>query len=76
MEDIELCACGKPLHYAAPENLKYTERMIELMGPNMLITQASTGRTWVVPRHYIALHGLVGNQLEETAKKYGFAEVQ
>jgi hypothetical protein len=66
---VTYCHCGKPLHY--------TDRTIELMvtelvrqlGEHIKITV--DGRTWLVQRHYIALHGIKGSELPHL----GFQEV-
>lgn len=52
----ELCACGHPLHYSVPALRAAVEDLMTRLGPEILVTVA--GRTWRVPRHYIALHGL------------------
>jgi hypothetical protein len=52
----ELCACGQPLHYTNATTRAYVDRMIEALGPDVPVTV--DGRTWLVQRHYIALHGL------------------
>ena len=51
-----MCPCGRPLHYANPESQARIERMIRTLGPEIPVT--ILGRTWLVSRHYIALHGL------------------
>jgi len=65
----ELCHCGKPLHYEDPEARAFVERLIELKGSHTLITVA--GRTWLVARHYIALHGVKAAELPTL----GFKEI-
>ncbi len=64
-----LCACGLPLHYSDPGLQALVEDLIDLVGPDMNITV--TGRTFRVPRHYIALHGVNAQELP----KLGFPEV-
>lgn len=54
----ELCACGRPLHYTSDDVRGAVEALISLLGPNIRVVVA--GRTYLVPRHYIALHGLKG----------------
>jgi hypothetical protein len=41
-------------------------------GLNVAVTVS--GRTWLVSRHFIALHGLKAAELPELAKRYGFIE--
>ena len=50
------CACGRPLHYSDPTIQRMVESLIEQNGPNVVISVGS--RSWLVQRHYIALHGL------------------
>jgi hypothetical protein len=57
----ELCHCGKPLHYTDPVDEMKVRGFIEELGECMEI-QTPAGR-WVVPRHYIALHGLTAEEL-------------
>jgi hypothetical protein len=66
---VELCACGQPLHYTDPARRAWVEDCIARLGP---VVQVTLGlRTWVVPRHYIALHGLRAAELPGL----GFPEV-
>jgi hypothetical protein len=52
----ELCWCGRPLHYRDQGVRRSVETMIKRMGPNVVVTTAAG--SFLVPRHYIALHGL------------------
>ena len=63
----EKCACGRYLHYVDTGMRKYVEEQIANLGPNVKVT--IEGRSWMVPRHYIALHGLWH------IKEMGFEEV-
>ncbi len=65
----ELCHCGRPLHYSDAEIRKIIERLIEREGPTILVTVDQ--RSWLVPRHYIALHGLRATEIASL----GFEEV-
>lgn len=65
---MEQCHCGQPLHYTSLYVKGLVEEMIRLHGPTILVT--IEGRTWKVPRHYIALHGLKGSEVPGL----GFAE--
>lgn len=56
MKTTEMCHCGQPLHYLSVEASRLTEDLIRTRGTHVLVTV--DGRTWRVPRHYIALHGL------------------
>ena len=73
INDQEMCACGKPLHYVDREKRRIVDDMISRLGPE---TRVSVGtRTWLVQRHFIALHGLIAEELPELATKHGFKEV-
>lgn len=58
---MKMCHCGEPLHYASEESLQYMERMVEALGEYIEV-QVPSGR-FRVPRHYIALHGLVASEV-------------
>jgi hypothetical protein len=60
-EPTKLCLCGKPLHYTDLKLKEFVEKQVELMGECTKVTVG--GRTWLVPRHYIALHGLKAEDL-------------
>lgn len=66
----KLCACGKPLHYVSPEARALVERMIDQLGENIVVTLGD--KSYSVPRHFIALHGLVPDNLV----RYKFEEVE
>jgi hypothetical protein len=70
----EYCACGAPLHYTNSFTREYMESMVKRLGENIRV-QVS-GRTWLVPRHYIALHGVMGAEIEQLAQEFGFPEVK
>jgi hypothetical protein len=72
IDDMEMCACGKPLHYLDRSKRVIVEEMIGRLGKETPVSVE--GRTWMVPRHFIALHGLIAEELPELAKKYGFKE--
>lgn len=55
------CHCGKPLHYSDPAVQKQVEDLVEDKGECIEVTVS--GITWLVPRHYIALHGLKGDEV-------------
>jgi hypothetical protein len=64
-----LCHCGRPLHYSNPTIQQFVEALIAQKGEYQPVTVS--GRTWLVQRHYIALHGLKGGELPSL----GFKEV-
>ncbi len=65
----ERCACGRPLHYSDPRVEALVRDLVARLGPTMPVSTG--GRTWLVPRHYIALHGLNADELP----RLGFTEV-
>lgn len=65
----EMCHCGKPLHYTNPVMQGVVTELIEATGPYITVTVA--GRTWLVQRHYIALHGLTAAEVASL----GFREI-
>jgi hypothetical protein len=66
------CHCGEPLHYHHPSIEAWVNRTISEKGPYVPVTQQSSGRTFLVQRHYMALHGIK----EEELDKMGFEEVK
>jgi hypothetical protein len=66
---VDGCPCGRPLHYRDPLIQAVIEEMIERLGTHLPITVGR--RTWLVPRHYIALHGVKASELPHL----GFPEV-
>jgi len=57
----EFCACGRPLHYgSAAARLKVVDLILRL-GPDTTVIIGD--RRFRVQRHYIALHGLRGQDL-------------
>lgn len=65
-----LCYCGQPLHYSDVALYATVKRMIRLLGPDVRVIAG--GRTWFVPRHYVALHGLK----EQEITTLGFIELK
>jgi hypothetical protein len=70
---MEMCACGRPLHYTDPNNYRRVQAFVEELGPTLHVHCG--GRSWLVPRHFIALHGLKASDLPALAAQYGFKEV-
>ena len=65
----EMCHCGRPLHYTDPVVEQMVRRLIEQTAEYVPVTVG--GRTWLVQRHYIALHGLRAQELPNL----GFDEI-
>jgi hypothetical protein len=66
-----LCRCGKPwLHYNSPEIQRVVEELVAKHG-EFIPVRNGEGRCWLVPRHYIALHGIK----EQELATLGFEEI-
>ena len=61
------CACGKPLHYQDKKVQQIIETMVTKLGKEVKVTVEN--KTYLVQRHYIALHGLKANELPELEKQ-------
>lgn len=59
---IVMCHCGQPLHYSDPAVRRKIEALMRDLGPNQVVHLPGKG-TWLVPRHYIALHGLKATEV-------------
>jgi len=59
-----MCARGKPPHYNDPHIRALVEKMIELEGEEIKVRVGR--RTWLAPRHFIALHGLRAADLPDS----------
>lgn len=70
MADI-MCHCGKPLHYSDPALQAFVEYHVQKLGADVPVRVFETDRVWLVPRHYIALHGLKAEEIGSL----GFKEV-
>lgn len=65
-----MCHCGKPLHYSDANIQRVIEGFVREFGEYLTVTV--DGRSFRVPRHYIALHGLKG----EEVPRLGFEEIR
>jgi hypothetical protein len=66
---VDRCYCGRALHYPDPTLQRVVEKLIAAHGARVIVTVGK--RSWLVPRHYIALHGLKASELPDL----GFEEV-
>jgi hypothetical protein len=66
------CQCGQPLHYQNPDIGKMVEELIEIRGEYIEVQVARNFKTYMVSRHFIALHGLKGKDVS----KMGFMEAE
>jgi hypothetical protein len=69
----DVCPCGRPLHYRAPGVQAYVESLIHDLGSDIEV--ATPDGTFLVPRHYIALHGISARTLRAVAAQYSWKEV-
>ncbi len=63
MKNIDICHCGKPLHYSDKSIEDKMNKIIAEKGRYIAVTCHSDMITYKVDRHYIALHGLKGSEL-------------
>jgi len=62
MEELNVnCHCGRPLHYQNKAIEMMVKAMVRRQGEYVRVTLE--GRTWLVQRHYIALHGIRSRDL-------------
>lgn len=66
------CHCGKPLHYSDWGIHYLVDSIIAERGGDQYIPVTVGKRTWLVQRHYIALHGLKAKELP----RLGFEEIR
>jgi hypothetical protein len=59
------CACGRPLHYINIDVEEIVKRYSKKLGELVEITTANG--TFLVQRHYIALHGINAKDLDKLA---------
>ncbi len=69
-----MCACGKPLHFTNKINERNVEILVRELGECAKV-ETPKG-TYMVPRTYIALHGIKSAEIPSLAQQYGFAKVQ
>ena len=78
IDPTERCVCGELLlqHYRDkhPEEERYIREMVAQLGP--LVTVKTAEGAWLVPRHFIALHGISAKAMPALATQYGFARVE
>jgi hypothetical protein len=66
------CACGLALHYVDATIRAYVQHAVETKGPT--VPMSASGKTWLVPRHYLALHG--PDALADVAARYRFQRIK
>jgi len=70
---IDTCPCGLPLHYENRREQAMVEALIDKFGEAMAV-RTTTG-SWLVSRHFAALHGIDASTLAAEAARYGFAQI-
>lgn len=66
---MEMCHCGLPLHYQDKNIEAEMIKTVEEKGSHVPVI--ANGHTFMVPRHFIALHGIKARKLH----LMGFEEV-
>lgn len=66
----ELCDCGRPLHYNDSAVASAVHALVSELGP--LVDVVVDEEVYKVSRHYIALHGLVAEEVPDLALRYGW----
>lgn len=61
VKNIDRCPCGLPLHYEDKQLQHDVEGIIDKLGPNVLVEYDH--KSYSVPRHYVALHGIKGKNV-------------
>lgn len=73
MADEQMCPCGRPLHYSSEQLREEVQTVVDVMGPDIVV-ETPAGR-YLIPRHFIALHGLKAAQVPDLAEQYGFTQL-
>jgi hypothetical protein len=69
---VEDCPCGKP-HTLSGDAWDSYRRITAGKPPTVMLTVAA--RSWLVPRIWIAVHGIRGREIPALAARYGWEEV-
>ena len=64
---VKRCACGLPLHYSDKALQAQTQALVDELGEWMPVHVGND--RYLAQRHYIALHGLKGNQIESLVQQ-------
>jgi uncharacterized protein YbbK (DUF523 family) len=74
---MKMCPCGKPLHYNGMHHVQaMIEQQIEELGESVRVTVPEMGRSFMVPRHFVALHGIRAKDLPWLVGRYGIEEIE
>lgn len=64
------CFCGEPLHYSDLNVYARIQKQVEEFGEMLEIASETSGRIYLVPRHYMALHGVKADTLHLLGFEY------
>jgi len=70
-----MCACGQLLHYKTPEREYMMCKIVRELGA-LIPFWIGAEEGYMVPRHYVALHGVKASELPELAKRYGWKRIK
>lgn len=68
---IKKCWCGQNLHYKDKKTEKMVQDLVDKLGEFIPVSRGT--RTFLVQRHYIALHGITP---KTDLEKLGFKEIK
>lgn len=57
------CPCGQPLHYQDDEKRRLVQALVDDLGEDVPVQVEGKG-TFLMSRHYIALHGLKAEDVD------------
>jgi len=61
--------------YYDKQKEKMVNWLVKTLGENIPVDVFGKG-TWLIPRHFIALYGIKGKDIERMAKKWGFKKIK
>jgi hypothetical protein len=70
---IKDCPCGVVHEMAAEKKIRFDQ---VTYGKDLALPVTISSGTWLVPRIYIACHGIKASELAEVAARYGFEQAE
>jgi hypothetical protein len=70
---MDRCPCGRALHYENPKTQAQVQSYIDELGPDIKVE--TPAGAWLIPRHYIALHGIKAPDIPLLAAVYGWPRI-
>lgn len=67
MRTNQRCACGLPLHYSDPAIQAQVQALVDELGEWVPVHLGND--KYLAQRHYIALHGLKGQDIEDLCRQ-------